>query len=33
VAEADTLMMMMQVGGTATIGETAEKMLSKSVLL
>jgi hypothetical protein len=26
-------MMMMQVGGTATIGETAEKMLSKSVLL
>jgi hypothetical protein len=33
VFEADTLMMMMQVGGTATIGETAEKMLSKSVLL
>jgi hypothetical protein len=26
-------MMMMQVGGTATIGETAEKMLPKSVLL
>jgi hypothetical protein len=27
------MMMMIQVGGTATIGETAEKMLSKSVLL